>query len=406
MEFIKYNDGIYQYLDVNVEKGVSVDKFALQTLSEMPADVIKCVCINETPAVFKFGLNGVTSLGRQLSIGLPSQRALNTIKLLAEKMLVLSDYLIDIRQVYLTDETIYIDVLTGDVRLLLIPVIDGDGFVDFKEWFLAHLATWRSATYKQYYVDLQEYASSNDFCIDGLITLIDQLFSNNVIKSATKLSENERSVKEIKKNDEISDRSFKWNKLKQILFTVVLQLLFALVYLVVYLKIPSYTGNVVTARLGTLLIIIGFDIYITQLTAKFLSQYIFKIINKMPDFVGGTSKSSKIGNCSFETTLLREAIRDSSYLLDLSTNQKYTISGKRTLIGRQPEKVDIFLAAKTIGRRHCQIELSDEHYQIRDLDSKNGTFVNDRKVVNPLAMRLSNGDKISIADQTLIFFET
>ncbi len=402
MEFIKYNDGIYQYLDVNIEAGASVDTFTLQTLSEMPADVIKCICTGEDPVVFKYGLNGVTSLGRQLSIGVTEQKALTNIKVLAEKMLALADYLIDIRQVYLSDESIYIDVLTGDLRLLLIPVVDGKGFVDFQKWLLEHLTTWRSTVYKQYYLDLREYVSSSEFCIDGLIALIDQLTSQVAPKSAARLSKVEKSFKENKENDEISDRSFKQIKLKQILSTVVLQFLFALVYLVIYLKIPSFTGNVATARLGTLLIIIGFDIYITQLAAKLLSQYIFKVINKTPNYVEAKSRTSKN---TFETTLLQGTLRDSSYLLDLSTNQKYAIAGKRTLIGRQPEQVDVFLAAKTIGRRHCQIELNDDHYQIRDLASKNGTFVNDQKLVESLAMRLSNGDKIGIADQTLIFFE-
>ncbi len=404
MEFINYNDGIYHYMDVNFEAGAEVDAYTLHALAELSTNVLKCVCVNQQPAVFKYGLNGVITLKRQLEIGLTFEKMMAILKAIASKMLSLADYLIDARQVYLSDETIFIDVLTGEVRLLIIPVCNGEPFPDIKVWLLAHLSTWRNEVYRRHYLEFYQYVNSNQFCIDGLIALVERLTAQNVTTNNPKSIEKEKSIKANKKYDEIIDRSFKQNRFKSILFLITIQCVFVLMYAYIYYKTPSYTGNVMTMRLGTLLIALGLDIYISQLAVKYMPDVVLNKINKTrPAF----KTQLKAPRCEgrFETTLLARKKCAKSYLLDLASQQKHAVSGDRVLIGREAEKVDILLSSKTIGRRHCQIELSDEHYQIRDLSSKNGTYVNDQRLLQSAAQRLFNGDRIAVADQMLIFFE-
>lgn len=70
-------------------------------------------------------------------------------------------------------------------------------------------------------------------------------------------------------------------------------------------------------------------------------------------------------------------------------------------IGRGTERNEVVLKHPSISRRHAQITLrKDGVYEITDMESLNGVFVNDRKVKNaPLA----DGDIIDVGDLTFKF---
>ena len=72
-------------------------------------------------------------------------------------------------------------------------------------------------------------------------------------------------------------------------------------------------------------------------------------------------------------------------------------------IGRSPT-ADTTISQPSISRNHAQIvRVSDkegEYYEVRDLDSRNGVFVNNVRV---RSARLSNGDKILLGDVLVKF---
>jgi two-component system cell cycle response regulator len=55
--------------------------------------------------------------------------------------------------------------------------------------------------------------------------------------------------------------------------------------------------------------------------------------------------------------------------------RKHTLDGPITILGRQADCA-VCLAAKAVSRQHAQIVQAGDGYQIEDLDSSNGTFVN------------------------------
>jgi len=70
------------------------------------------------------------------------------------------------------------------------------------------------------------------------------------------------------------------------------------------------------------------------------------------------------------------------------------------VIGRSPE-ADIKVFNAKVSREHVMIRRQASGYWIYDLDSANGTFVNDREVTQPL--QLQNGDVIQMADVVFLF---
>lgn len=64
------------------------------------------------------------------------------------------------------------------------------------------------------------------------------------------------------------------------------------------------------------------------------------------------------------------------------------------LIGRD-DGCDVVIAERQVSRQHAAIAREEENYVLRDLNSKNGTFVNGRELDGAYA--LQDGDEIQIA---------
>jgi len=69
-----------------------------------------------------------------------------------------------------------------------------------------------------------------------------------------------------------------------------------------------------------------------------------------------------------------------------------------TIIGRDPG-VPAFVDDRSVSRRHAKILVTAEGATVQDLDSKNGTFLQGRKV-GP-AVPLSDGDKLKVGSVTM-----
>ncbi len=69
----------------------------------------------------------------------------------------------------------------------------------------------------------------------------------------------------------------------------------------------------------------------------------------------------------------------------------------RLVIGRSSQ-CDLTLTGQLISRLHAEIVYRDNHFEVRDLGSANGTFVNDKLINRAL---LSDGDLVRVGEATL-----
>ena len=79
--------------------------------------------------------------------------------------------------------------------------------------------------------------------------------------------------------------------------------------------------------------------------------------------------------------------------------ESFELAGLRTLIGRSPD-CHVFLDDVTVSRRHAEILHQDGRYEIRDLGSLNGTFVNRRRIENAV---LATDDEVQIGKYRMTF---
>jgi pSer/pThr/pTyr-binding forkhead associated (FHA) protein len=68
-------------------------------------------------------------------------------------------------------------------------------------------------------------------------------------------------------------------------------------------------------------------------------------------------------------------------------------------VGRDPSN-SLPIGDLSLSRRHCVFARKGDDYTLRDLDSRNGTFVNGRVVSEK---KLDHGDQISVGESVLVF---
>ena len=77
----------------------------------------------------------------------------------------------------------------------------------------------------------------------------------------------------------------------------------------------------------------------------------------------------------------------------------FNVSDEGTVIGRETS-ANLCIAESAVSRRHSKLEKSGDDYVINDLDSLNGTFVNDVPVKTRV---LQHGDRVRIGESQFLF---
>ena len=86
------------------------------------------------------------------------------------------------------------------------------------------------------------------------------------------------------------------------------------------------------------------------------------------------------------------------YVLPDGEKKEVELGRKAITIGRGAE-ADVLITDKLASRIHCGISYKDGNYFLRDFDSRNGTFVNDRLIE---VCRINPGDRIRVGDMILL----
>ena len=84
----------------------------------------------------------------------------------------------------------------------------------------------------------------------------------------------------------------------------------------------------------------------------------------------------------------------------LWTGGRAALTEGEHVLGRDPD-VELFLDAHDVSRRHARITIAGDEATIEDLDSKNGTFVSERRVDS--LTRLMDGASIRVGSVRLTF---
>ena len=71
-------------------------------------------------------------------------------------------------------------------------------------------------------------------------------------------------------------------------------------------------------------------------------------------------------------------------------------------LGRHPDLVDEIVVDQNVSRRHLRIAAVDERFYVEDLNSSNGTFLNEQRLSPFEPARLDYGAKVALGDLVLV----
>lgn len=77
----------------------------------------------------------------------------------------------------------------------------------------------------------------------------------------------------------------------------------------------------------------------------------------------------------------------------------FSLPSTVTVIGRR-HSCDLCIPLMSVSRKHCQLNSDDGTLKIRDLDSRNGTYLNNKRINDEAAIHA--GDSIKIGPLTFV----
>ena len=122
---------------------------------------------------------------------------------------------------------------------------------------------------------------------------------------------------------------------------------------------------------------------------------------KSPEFTVSNELPGAPGGGTDDTVLLSEL--NFPELMTVNGQDSVLIDKPIFIIGRNREVCDYVIEDRGVGRAHAQIRKVDSFYFIEDMDSKNGTFVNDEKISSNQQYKLNRNDKVTIANVEYLF---
>ncbi|MGD9677619.1 MAG: DUF6382 domain-containing protein [Vulcanibacillus sp.] len=182
------------------------------------------------------------------------------------------------------------------------------------------------------------------------------------------------------------------------------------------LKILIYSGEILLIAIlwrlylekqneGVFYISLGVTIIIIDITYVFMKLWrpkfkkTTKVINqKKYSSISGLEDKTTLLTLSDETALLKKNRKKIYLKIDRGTTlEEIEVDCKSFIIGRNPNTVNYVENSYGISRVHIEIIEDSTEYLVRDLGSKNGSYLNDKALIPNKIYPIKNGDIIKLA---------
>lgn len=121
--------------------------------------------------------------------------------------------------------------------------------------------------------------------------------------------------------------------------------------------------------------------------------------------MGGAAAATGAGIAAAGATHMAPAkpaapARPLAQLVDVVTGDTYELTSARATVGRERSVADVVLRDPNVSRRHAELTFTGSDWSIEDLNSTNGTMVNNRRITR---CPLRNGDVLTFGLSTFEF---
>lgn len=82
----------------------------------------------------------------------------------------------------------------------------------------------------------------------------------------------------------------------------------------------------------------------------------------------------------------------------------FEIASSEVTVGRLPEKADVVIPVATVSGIHARIQKKEGNLLVTDLDSTNGTYIDDKRLKPGVAANVPSGSLLIFGDIHLAMF--
>ncbi|HWQ30536.1 MAG TPA: DUF6382 domain-containing protein [Negativicutes bacterium] len=428
-EYSFSSDAAYSYLVVETGKENTLQKHQVEIICRNPNPLLVPFYTrreNEDTSIF-YNITSKVSLAQYLERKSPGrEELLDLIRNIIKGLMLHGNYLLELSGFVLDTGFIFINPATAEVSLVYIPVSGSRNSTEAFKGFIRDLLVNHSeideSTRDNYIQRLLGYLKSEAFSLQDFDRLVAELrYNKAAVSEAAAAQEDNYTVKAgemaIIEEHEISQQISSGEK--SIARLLLFQLLILLPVLIACLLLVSKgMGDLVTIA-GILIIAAALDVFLTE---RFFGRFQKKVTSFKSDrtiesnnrpltpvipsdgIAAGAMQPDMVKAC--DTVMISETPKSAFPYLERADGKRYEripIDKNRFVIGRLEGMVDYMIPDSTIGKLHAKIVCRDEGCFMKDLNSKNGTYINGSRLTCNEEYEVRNNYRIRFSSYEYIF---
>jgi hypothetical protein len=329
-------------------------------------------------------------------------------------------YLLSAGNFLFDEELIFVNPSTLDSYLVYLPVRnEGDGIQEFREFVTGLVLKSPDAAEnmpESFLQNILSYLKGETFSIQEFIRLLSDVSGHEVREEL----ENKANITEKGTYCDSQNLTvFKTKSCGRILKAVCSQVLLAVILVFAALKTNLMSAGNTSVYAGAGIILAALDILLLKyiLTGKREASTVasdqsdakpYKSIKtaKYKEYLDNENEKDyfREENCR-ETAVLGCASGGYPYLKIIKDGhvEEITIDKPEFIIGRLKDRVDYCVESSAVGKVHAAITSRGNEYFIKDINSKNGTFLNNTRLESNREYSIKNNDRITFANRDYLF---
>lgn len=426
------NDAAGSYLVLKVNNDTKLLNHQVEILCQNPnSSFVPFHVKRENENVFIcYNITSKISLSQYIERkNLKKKELLDLLRNIVKNLMLHSNYLLDLSGFIIHSDFIFVNPATAEVLLLYVPVSCSRNSKEILRSFFKDIVVNSSSSdddaRDNYLQRILNYLKSDTFSLIEFNRLIVDLRNSGELYEYEKREVDQETTAEM---DTPCGRSFKEKaytdagKGKSIRSIILLQPLFLIAVVIAYsLMAVRGTGDIISIS-AVVLIAAALDILAIK---KIMDSQWKRVPVEDAQLIakdkakGSTGCSDRIIRSRYkqalslpdtvkanDTILISEAPKNCyPYLESIGSNrvERIVINKNKFLIGRLGSMVDHIIQGNTIGKLHAEITVSEGLFYIKDLNSKNGTYVNGVRIPGNNEYEIKGNDIIRFSNYEYVF---
>lgn len=417
----------YSYLVLKLDSEVKLLNYQTEIISQNPNTAFVPFHIrreDDNTSIY-YNITSKISLAQYLERKILSKKELlDLLKNITKNLMMHSNYLLDLSSFIIDGDFIYINPATAEVSLTYIPVpVNRDTikvYSDFLKDLTVNSANIDNSAKDNYLQVILNYLKSDSFCLSDFNRLLLDLRDSGNSYNYERKAKNEGSIEEISISNEIisKEKAYEGTKKNTNPRSIMLTNLFiAAAAILCLFIIKKKTGDIISMA-GVLIIAAALDILAMRMIMRNSLKekeerrnagshdMIKRQYRRIQEEGYGKVSSSADVVKAHDTVLISEiSSEDAPYFESIGEPpiQRIIINKGKFMIGRFANMADYVVQDRTVGKLHAEVSEREGRYFIKDLNSKNGTYVNDARIPSNKEWEIKSNDRIRFSNFEYVF---